>query len=379
MDNQNMNVEVINFSANMPIDIKPAIGRKWTTNGVNNEIFKMIADAYDDSPTNSAIINAFAHYIYADGLYNTTNPNPALACSDIDKHLSRADARLMILDYKTFGGFGVQIIWNSAIRAEDKKPLLIKYFPISKSALNITKDLEVDGYWYSFDWMEQGRYKPKFYPKYTGKYVGNDIELLIIQRPSSRPFYSQPDWISALPYARLEGQLANWSIQHTLNGFQGQKIINMNNGVPATEELMQEYKARIIKQLTGTDNAARVIVSFNPDKDKGIVVEDINVPQLNDQYVQFGLEAEKKLVVAHNAPAILFASSPGGAGLGNAANEVEMQTKLMYRKNINPMREVILDGLQPIFTAINPAYILGFKEFETFDFDNVSDLKPQDQ
>lgn len=371
-----LNLEVINFSLNMPIDIKPAIGRKWTTNGVNNEIFKMISDSYDDSPTNSAIINAYANYVYGEGLTNIANPNENLAKTDVNKHLSRADARLIVLDYKLFGGFAIQIIWNSAIRPEDKKPLLIKYIPISKLALNINKDMEVDSYWYCFDWMEQGRYRPKQYPKYTGKYVGNDIELLIIQRPSNRAYFSQPEWISGLPYARLEGQLANWCIQHTLNGFQGQKIINMNNGVPATEELMQEYKTRIIKQLTGTDNAARVIVSFNPDKDKGIVVEDINVPQLNEQYVQFALEAEKKLIVAHNAPAILFASSPGGAGLGNAANEVEMQSKLFYRKGVNPMREVILDGLQPIFTTIDPAIILGFVDFESYSLDNVDELKP---
>ena len=49
----------VKMSAFQPIDIKPVYGRKWITNGINNINFQTYKNAYDDSPTNASIINAF--------------------------------------------------------------------------------------------------------------------------------------------------------------------------------------------------------------------------------------------------------------------------------------------------------------------------------
>lgn len=367
-----MQIETINLSQQLPIDIKPIIGRKWVLNGENNYNFVMIKDSYDDSPTNSAIINAYVNYIYGDGLYDENIENEKLAKLNIAKHLSKADARLISQDYKLYGGFAIQVIWNIAKNTADKKPILIKYIPIYNLGLNLGDDMVVNGYWYSFDWMEKQRYKPVLYPKYTGEYKGNDVELIIFQRPSSKPFYAQPDWISALRYAQIEGELANSAYNHIQNGFQGGKLVNCNGGVPATEELRKEYKDKIIKQLTGTHNTNKIIVSFNIDADKATTVEDLPVAGLNEQYLQFGTDAENKLIVAHSAPPVLFSSDRSGGGLGNNAEEIATATAMLYRKQINPMREVILDALQPIFTKIDPSISLSFKNFDTFDGEKVT-------
>ena len=54
----------VKMSAFQPIDVKPVFGRRWITNGVNNANFDTYRNAYDDSPTNSSIINAFVNYVY---------------------------------------------------------------------------------------------------------------------------------------------------------------------------------------------------------------------------------------------------------------------------------------------------------------------------
>ena len=69
---EDYSIEVINFSAHLPIDIKPVIGRKWVLNGEENSNYKMIKDAYDDSATNAAIINAYINYIHANGLIDAS-------------------------------------------------------------------------------------------------------------------------------------------------------------------------------------------------------------------------------------------------------------------------------------------------------------------
>lgn len=368
MDNND--IVVVNFSKNLPIDIKPLIGGKWVLNGDYNNNFYLYKDAYDDSPTNSAIINACSNYIYGDGLLNDNIGDIKFSKASVNKHISKVDTKLICYDFKTYGGYAVQIIWNAAIKEEDKKPLLIKYIPIYKLGLNINNDMDVDGYWYSFDWREYNKYKPVLYPKYDGAYKGYDVEVLIIQRASSNPFFSQPDYLSGLRYAQLEGKLANSAFNHVENGFQGTKVINFNNGIPATEELKQKYKNDIIRDLTGTENTNKLIISFNVDKDRGVDITDIAVPELNQQYVHFSEEAERKLIVAHSAPPILFSGSREGGGLGNNANEIEVATKSLYRRVINPMREEILDGLMFIFKDIDNSIELNFLDFKDFDKNN---------
>lgn len=360
MDNKN-NIEILQFSKYIPIDIKPFIGRKWILNGEQNSIFKTIKDSYDDSATNAAIIDAYSDYIYGDGMVDI----------NFYKYMSKSDLRLACLDYKKFGGFTLQIIWNDVKNPADKKPLSVKYTPIYKIGINVDQRKIVNGYWYSYDWTATGQNKPLFFPKFDGMYKGSDIEIIMIQRPSSNPFFSQPDWLPGIKYAQLEGELSNASLNHVKNGFQGTKVINCNNGIPESEELKELYKRKIINSLTGTDNCNQVIVSFNENADSGIVVQDIPVTELNQQYVHFSEECERKLIVAHSAPPILFSGSRDGGGLGNNAEEIKTATQMLFRKKIYPYREVITDGLKDIFKYIDDTVIIEFKDFDDLNTNNT--------
>ena len=387
MENKELDysIQVIEMSKHLPIDIKPVIGRKWVLNGEDNSNFKMIKDAYDDSPTNASIINAYCNYTLGEGLVDLAILNDETKSSEelkiklaklsVNKYLSKGDAKLIVQDFKTYGAYSVQIIWNAAVKKEDKKPLLIKHLPMNKIGINIDAKMNVTGYWFCFDWEEKNKYKPQFYEAFTGTYKNKDVEIYVVQRPSSNAFFSQPDWISGLRYAQLEGELANSAINHVLNGFQGTKVVNCNNGVPATEELKAEYKRKIIKDLTGTNNTNKIIVSFNASKEKGIEVTDIPVTELNQQYVHFAEEAEKKLRIAHSASPVLFSGTKEGSGLSNNADEIEMATAMTYRQSINPIRETILDGLHFIFKHIDSSIILDFLDFRTFTGDKREEIK----
>lgn len=387
MENKELDysIEVIEMSKHLPIDIKPIIGRKWVLNGEDNSNFKMIKDAYDDSPTNASIINAYCNYTLGEGLVDLAVLNDETKSSEelkiklaklsVNKYLSKGDAKLIVQDFKTYGAYSVQIIWNAAVKKVDKKPLLIKHLPMNKIGINIDAKMNVTGYWFCFDWEEKNKYKPQFYEAFTGTYKDKDVEIYVVQRPSSNAFFSQPDWISGLRYAQLEGELANSAINHVLNGFQGTKVVNCNNGVPATEELKAEYKRKIIKDLTGTNNTNKIIVSFNVSKEKGIEVTDIPIPELNQQYVHFAEEAERKLRIAHSASPVLFSGTKEGSGLSNNADEIEMATAMTYRQSINPIRETILDGLHFIFKHIDSSIILDFLDFRTFTGDRREEIK----
>jgi uncharacterized protein (DUF2225 family) len=81
---------------------------------------------------------------------------------------------------------------------------------LRKIGLNLDES-DINGYWYSFNWSQQTRYKPRLYPKFDGVYKDN-AELLTFNRISSEPYFPQPDYLSGLQYAHLEEELSNSAI-----------------------------------------------------------------------------------------------------------------------------------------------------------------------
>lgn len=343
------------FSAFQPIDIKPRQGIDYILNGNNNINFQTYKDAYDDSPTNSAIINAYVAYMYGEGLCDYESGG------NLKQYISNEDTLLICQDFKIYGGCGLQIIWDQ----ETQKPIRIKYIPVYKLAIRYDmQSLEVNGYWFSYDWVNKYKYRPQLYPSFTGEYKGNNLEIMLIRSPTAEPFFPVPDYISGIPWARVEGELGNAAINHFKNGLSMMTIINYNQGRQATTEAAKAEADKVRKMATGSENMGGVIVSFNDSADESVTVDQLTPPDLNQQNVFYAEEAERKLIVAHSAPPILFSGSQQGAGFSNNADEIAVATKMLYRKKINPMREILTSGLKQVFDLINAEINPWFKDFE---------------
>lgn len=363
--------EVVKMSAFQPIDIKPTFGRNWVLNGPNNVNFKTYKDAYDDSPTNSSIINAFVNYIYGEGLIDISEIDPV----DLSIYISEEDVLLMVQDYKTYGGFAGQVIWDS--NDGHQKPLKIEYLPTYKLGVNyIFATAKIDGYWYSWDWTKMFTYRPVFYPIFTGVYKGNNLELLVIRRPTAEPFFPVPDYLSGIPWAQVEGEQANAGKNHFKNSMSDITIINYNSGRQATKEIAKQEADKVRSKVVGTDNQSTVLVSFNENAESAVTVDKVSPPEINQQNVFYAEEAERKLIVAHSAPPILFSGSNTGGGFSSNADEIEVATNALYRRHINPNRNVILKGLGKVFKLIDSSIKLDFKDFEE---EKLEEVKPEEK
>jgi hypothetical protein len=355
------NIEVLNLNNYITPVVDIHIGKKFITNGVNNDFFKYIKDRYNGSPTNAGIINSYVNYIIGEGLIEISNFN-------INKYISKRDIRLICQDYKLYGQFTLQIIWSqgSKVLKEEPYPIQFKHINTEKIGLNLDESGDINGYWYSFNWSQQTRYKPRLYPKFDGVYKDNAIELLTFNRISSEPYFPQPDYLSGLQYAHLEEELSNSAINHVLNGFSAGKVINCKGGVPPTDELRETYKNKIIEKLTGTTNKNKTIVSFSNGIDGGneIEVTNIQIDQLDAQLVYFSEEAERKIFKAHSVVNPILFGSNDKSGFGNNKDEMKEALKTLYRSNINPMREVIIDSLEYLMGFSEPNISLKFKDFE---------------
>ena len=80
----------------------------------------------------------------------------------------------------------------------------------------------------------------------------------------------------------------------------------------------------------------------------------------------FAEECERKIIVGHSVPKILYSGSSDASGFSSNAEERIVATKDLYRRNINPLRKVVLDGLTKLFRLIDPNVKLEFVDFEEF-------------
>lgn len=338
------------FSAYMPSIKEVFVGTKYVLNGINNVNYKMFADAYEDSVTNSACINDICNLIVGEGLHNNKleGKNPSI-------YISPSDVRLLVLDYKIQGQCAYQTIWSEG------KPIKIIHLPMTTVALNLNQKMQVDGYWYSYDWERRSKYVPRFYPKFDGNVPENNSNITVVKRPSNEPLFSRPSWYAALKWAQIEGLMAQHAFTDVKTGFTGQKIVNWAGGQGLTNDEKQEVKREIINKVSGIDGQ-RIVVSINNRAENAIIVDNIDPPNVNATYVNYTEECEKKILIAQSYPEILLAGSK--TGFSSNAEEIVVATQSVFRRVIKPDREVILDSLNQVFKKIDVENDLFFKDFE---------------
>lgn len=337
----------MSFSAYVPTIKEVVVGTKYVLNGINNENYKMYADAYDDSVTNSACINDIVNLLVGEGLFSQLKAPISI--------ISDQDVRLIGLDYEVQGQTTIQIIWSLGI------PIKIYHIPIMNTGLNVNDNMEVDGYWYCYDWQKQWKFRPRFYPKFCKDNPDNETQMLMIRRPSNEPFFSKPHWFSALRWAQDEGLLAMHSYRNIKTGFTGQKSINWVGGSGLADEEKKKVARELRDKYSGVDGET-VIVSINNRPENAVIVDNIEPVGVNNTFVNYNEEAERKILIANSYPAILLAGSK--TGFSSNADEIVVATKSVMRRKINPDREILLSGLLPIFKAIDTNFDLDFKNFE---------------
>jgi hypothetical protein len=349
-------VEVFKMSAYETGITRPTVGTQYTLNGLANINFKAYQDAYDDSPTNAFIIKTIVNYIVGNGLIDkngTFNPHD---------YLSKADLRLIVHDFKLHGSAYNQVINSGG------KVLKIKHLPVLRVGLNIDINpisfeyMEVNGYWYCWDYKRFSEFPPKFIAKFKKEDDFIPYQIQHIKSLSSEPYYPFPDWFSGLKAAKIEAALMDDAINHVSRGFQGKTIINVNGGSMMTEEEKDALKITVKADYTGTSNSDGLILSINEGVEDAIIVDTIEPRGRNEQFVTYDETSEIKLMAAHQAMNILF-QRPGSSGFSNNADEIATATDSLYLGVINPMREIILDHLKDIFTKINPACDIDFVNF----------------
>ena len=355
-------LQVINLSNYIRPEIKEVSGKKWVLNGNKNSFYQTIIDAYNGSPTNSAIIDSYSQFIYGKGLTSKDKGTKPSQWASIISMLSKKDLRKICKDFEMFGEASMEVKYvNNKIQ---------RCFHIAKQRIApevANEEGDITGYYYSYDFSNVNKYKPERFDAFGyGEGLGERSEIYVFNDYQVGQFYySNPSYVSGISWAKMEEEISNYSINHIQKGLSFGHIINMNSGVQESEETIMENTRQIREHLTGSSNAGAFFLNWNDNKETEITISALEVSDAHQQYQFLSAEARQQLCTAHKLTSPMLVGIKEASGFSSNADEIEVGFAELMINVINPKQEIILDGLMEVFSVNSISMDLQFESLRS--------------
>lgn len=309
----------------------------WVTYGNNQEYYDFLIDCFNNSPTNNAVIENICKLVYGKGL---TVEVPLITKSLLRK---------TIKDYKMMGQFTWQIIKNGG------KIVKISHIPVQLIAPNRCDEFgKITRYWFCNNWKKTREFEPEFFPKFS-KDTNNEIEILYYGNYTvGQKYYSNVDYIGALPYCKLEQSIGEYLINEVDNSFSPTVVINNNSGI--TDETKQKKIVDKSKETLTGKNGSKIIFAFNSDETKKTTVDSIPLNDAPEHYRYVSEEAQQKILTGHNVVSPMLFGISSANGFSSNSDEIKNASLLFENMVIKPIRENILDVIEEV-TGVKTDFI----------------------
>ena len=340
-----MSVEFIQLSNYVKPTVIEERSKDWVLNGKNNNYFEYVNNRYIGSPTNSAIINGYCSMIYGKGLAIENSKNNLEQSLAVKKLLKKKDTKRIVKDFETQGMAYFQVQYNKI-----HEIISISHIAVNKLAPNKkNEDNEIEGFWYCEDFSNTRKFTPEFIPAFGTSKEGLEVYCL---KPYSltTEYFSLPTYQSGLPFAQLEEEIGNYSLNHIKNGLSAGYIINFPNSSSYTNEQKEEIKRKIKIQLTGSNNAAAFVLSFNEGNDSGVTIELIQQNVAHKQWESLTEQAQDKILVSHEVVSSALFGVKDANGFSSAADELFEAHRQTMMRIIKPKQEYITDAIEEMLS-----------------------------
>jgi hypothetical protein len=212
---------------------------------------------------------------------------------------------------------------------------------------------EIDTYFYSRDWTNTTKFKPIPFASFgTSK---DDIEIYNgAPYKAGKTYFSDPDYLSGLPYCEMEEEISNYYISHIKNGLSFGYIINIPDGNSLSEDEKDDLERKIKQKLTGSSNAGKFVLSFN-GRDAEITVTPLTVNDAHKQWEYLTSESRQQIMTSHRVVSPILFGIKDNTGFGNNADELDTAREQLIKFVIAPKQQFILNGIEEIlrFYGIN--------------------------
>ena len=336
-----MSIEILQLANYNRPEIKESASKDFVLNGDKNSFYQEIIDRYNGSATNRTIIDAYAQYIYGKGLTSNQKSTKAIQFADILRILSKKDLKNVCQDYSLFGEASIEIIFKGGKIAQ------IKHTPKNCIVPNkMDENGDVKSYWYSRDFSQPRKYEPLQIPAFGFDTIKNGSAIYIISDYQvGKTYFSDPTYLSGMPYAVFEEEYANFVVNHIKNGLSFGHIINFNDGADKTEEQKKAIFDSFRQNLAGSTNAGKFVLAYNDNKENSVTIEALTVSDAHKQYEFLTADAMQKIMLSHRVTSPILFGIKDNTGFGNNADEMQVAFDELMLNVIQPKQEVILDAL----------------------------------
>ena len=345
----------------------------WVEYGDNNDYFKYLIDRYNGSPTNNAVISGVIDMVFGKGIDATDSAKNTQGYLQLKKLVKDEELKKVINDYYMLGNGAFQVIYN-----KDKSKIVeVYHMPVETlRAEKCNADGEVEAYYYAYDWTEvRSKKGVERIPAFGYGAQGDKVEILYFRPYRSGSYYYSPvDYQGALPYAELEGEIANYHINNIKNGLAPSMIVNFNNGVPPEEE-RDIIESQIKQKWSGSSNAGKFILAFNDSSDSAASIEPVQLSEASAQYEFLSRESQQKVLVGHRITSPMLFGVKDQTGLGNNADEIKTAFQLFDNSVIRPKQEQVIDALDKILAFNGVSLNLYFKTLTPIEFTDTTEVK----
>ena len=344
-------------------------GDKYVKFGDRNGFPDQLIELYNNSSIHNTCVNAIVDGIVGEGL--VAEPEYVLEKANNDNESWNDIFKKVAQDYKLYGGFSLEVIWNKARTA------VAEVYHIDFSYLRAKeKDYrgKVPGYYISDCWFEDYKY---------GQQVTDDVPYLPVYNPNTaiaepkqlyvftpyRPgmkYYPLPDYVGGLRDIELDIEVSNFHVNNIKNGLAPSLSITTFTG--ADEEEREAIERMLQLQYSGTNNAGSLMYIDTDSPENAPVITPIPQNGADGYYNVLSDQVMQKVLTSHRitSPEIVGVKTPGKLG---SKGEVTEAYLLLVNTVIRPFQQDILSVFETLLEAMFPAedITVGVQQLKLFN------------
>lgn len=303
----------------------------WVTWGKRNDYPSYIYGLYENVSTLKSIIDGLTTYICG-------NSAEILGRDKVNSKGQTFEEVLHMIakDYCLYGGFALNILRNRLGGVAE-----IHYVDFK----NLRSNEEHTEFYYAKDWSKSfGRVKYTIYPAYSKE--SKDPSSVFYFSNEYNKTYPTPIYGASLLACEIEKKVTEFHLNTLNNGFVGNYIINMNNGLPE-EQIKNEIEEAFFERFCGTENAGRPVIAFNDSKDNEVTIQRIAGDDFGERYTELVKRSRQEIFTAFRCNPNLFGISTDNIGFSK--EEYEQAYKLFYTTVVKPIQNIIVNQIEKIY------------------------------
>ena len=329
-------------------------GKEYVSWGDGNKYPQYLDSLYNSAPTLQTIINGTADFVSGSSIQMNIERWQNAVNSDGDT-IDDLVAMLAV-DYLKYGGFAFTVIRDMAGNVAE-----LSYIDVAR--LRCDRDREV--FYYSEDWSKT-RIKVLKYPKF-GVNDANPTSIFYFAGSKTRGTYPVPMWNASVVSAEIERLIGTFHLNNISNGFSGGYLLNFNNGEPNDEQKV-EIERNAMSKLCGADNAGRLVMSFNADREHALDITKLDTDDLDKKYELVRKWSREELFTAFRAVPSLFGLMTENNGF---SREEFLQAFELYNLTVvAPIQRIITRAIDKVSGVRDSISIVPFALAST---DNISE------